>query len=78
MITDYNQMRSIATFVVGFGGEVSPADLNEFALAGGVPAGDATCMPDPCEYYKAEDGASLEAALEAIAGQIHCDPEDPM
>jgi hypothetical protein len=78
MITDYNQMRSIATFVVGFGGEVSPDDLNEFAVAGGYPANDASCMPDACQFYKAEDGTSLEAVLDAIAGQIHCDPEDPM
>jgi hypothetical protein len=78
MITDYYQTRGIATFVVGFGGEVSPNDLNEFAVAGGKPAGDMSCTPNPCEYYKAEDGPSLEAALEAIAGQINCDPEDPM
>jgi hypothetical protein len=41
------------------------AELNNFAVAGGVPANDPN---DPSfKYYRAEDGATLEAALKSIA-----------
>lgn len=57
------------TYVVGFGGGVSPDDLNDFAVAGGVPrAGDPM-------YYQADTAAELEMALDAIAGDIVGDPE---
>jgi hypothetical protein len=50
----------VPTFVVGFGSGVDPAQMDVFALAGGVPnAGPA--------YYDASDQASLEAALQVIA-----------
>lgn len=55
----------VATFVVGFGSEVDPAQLNLFAEAGGVPANDPNA-PD-VKFYKAEDQATLDAALAAIA-----------
>ncbi|MBW2459012.1 MAG: VWA domain-containing protein [Deltaproteobacteria bacterium] len=74
IITDLYQNRGIATFVVGFGNGVDPAQLNIFAEAGGVPTNDATCTPDPCKFYKAEDAASLDAALDAIATAVNCDP----
>jgi hypothetical protein len=75
IITDLYQTRGIATFVVGFGSGVDPAQLNVFAVAGGMPANDATCTPDPCEFYKAEDAASLDAVLDAIASAVSCDPD---
>lgn len=57
------------TYVVGFGGGVDPADLNDFALAGGVPrAGDP-------KYFQADSAAELQLALETIAGSIVGDPE---
>jgi hypothetical protein len=56
------------TYVVGFGGGVDPAGLDKFALAGGVPraAGDG----GNSRYYQADDAAQLEAALDAIAGEV--------
>jgi MYXO-CTERM domain-containing protein len=57
------------TFVVGFGGGVDPDDLNSFAVAGGVPR-----VGDPM-YYQADSAAELDAALDAIAGDIVGDPE---
>jgi hypothetical protein len=74
IITDLWQQRSIATFVVGFGNGVDPAQLNVFANAGGVPTNDMSCDP-PCNFYKAEDQASLDAALGAIAAAVSCDPD---
>jgi hypothetical protein len=53
---------------------VDPAQTNIFANAGGVPTNDASCDP-PCNFYRAEDGATLQAALESIAGAIGCDPD---
>ncbi len=57
------------TYVVGFGDGVDPADLDSFAVAGGVPR-----MGTPM-YYQADDAAALSAALDAIAGSIVGDPE---
>ncbi len=74
VITDLYMQRNVPTFVLGFGNGVDPDQLNIFANAGGVPTNDMSCNP-PCNFYKAEDGASLEAALDAIAGQIGCDPD---
>ncbi|MCC6644654.1 MAG: VWA domain-containing protein [Polyangiaceae bacterium] len=54
----------IAVFVVGFGDAVNEAQLDAFAKAGGVPAAATSPM-----FYKAEDDASLAAALSAIAGK---------
>lgn len=62
MITDLYQQQKVATFVIGFGGEVDPAQLNKFADAGGVPTGDPMT-----HFYKAEDGTSLDQALSSIA-----------
>lgn len=52
----------IKTAVIGFGAGVDGAQLDKFAVAGGMPAAGAT------KYYKAEDAASLDAALATIAG----------
>jgi hypothetical protein len=79
IITDLLANKSVPTFVVGFGGQVDPAQLNIFAEAGGMPTGD-----PQTKYYKAEDQASLDAALQAIASatiscvvQLESVPEDP-
>jgi hypothetical protein len=52
----------VPTFVVGFGSGVDSTQLNEFADAGGVPSADPTN-----HFYIADDQASLDAALLAIA-----------
>lgn len=60
-IGDLYNGKKVPTFVLGFGDEVDPAHLNACAEAGGVPAAGAT------KYYDAQDAASLDAALKAIA-----------
>ena len=56
----------IPTFVIGFGSGIDPAQMDAFAIAGGVP----NTGPS---YYDAADQTSLEAVLEAIATQaISC------
>jgi hypothetical protein len=62
IIKDLFQTRKVATFVIGFGGAVDVAQMNILAKAGGVPSADPVT-----KYYKAEDQASLDAALSAIA-----------
>jgi hypothetical protein len=71
IITDLRMNRNVPTFVVGFGDQVDPAQLNEFADAGGVPTNDMSCDP-PCRFYMAEDGASLQTALDDIAKKVSC------
>ncbi|MCS6898447.1 MAG: vWA domain-containing protein [Myxococcales bacterium] len=75
--------RGIPTYVIGFGsGQIDKAGLNEIAIAGGVPAEDPI---DPSfKYYRAEDGAKLEEALQTIAQKsLSCEytlehtPPDP-
>jgi hypothetical protein len=51
----------VPTFVVGFGGGVDPAQLDIFAVAGGVPQAG---MPS---YYQADNPMQLEQALDTIA-----------
>jgi hypothetical protein len=51
----------VSTFVLGFGGAIDANQMNTFADAGGVPAGD------PQKYYDASDQASLDMALATIA-----------
>lgn len=53
--------RMISTFVIGFGAGVDPAQMDKFAVAGGVPAMGAH------QYYDASDQASLDLALSTIA-----------
>lgn len=60
-IADLLASKGVSTFVLGFGGEVDPETLSQFAEAGGVPAAGAT------KYHDAQDAASLESALAAIA-----------
>ncbi len=55
------EMAKVPTFVIGFGSGVSPAQLDKFAVAGGVPSTGAN------KYYDAGDQASLDAALSTIA-----------
>ncbi|TKD09415.1 VWA domain-containing protein [Polyangium fumosum] len=55
------EMRGIPTFVIGFGAGIDPAQMNKFAIAGGVPAAGAN------QYYDASDQASLDVALATIA-----------
>lgn len=64
IITDLYKNNKVATFVLGFGAEVDGAQLNIFAKAGGVPTGDPQTA-----YYKAENQASLNAALMTIASK---------
>jgi len=68
----------IKTAVIGFGAGVDGAQLDKFAVAGGMPSGGAT------KYYKAEDAASLDKALATIAGaalgctyKLDTTPPDP-
>lgn len=61
LIQQLHQTLGVPTFVLGFGSEIDPAQMNEFADLGGVPAG-----PDT-KYYDAQDQMSLDAALETIA-----------
>ncbi len=59
-----HEQRGVSTYVVGFGGEVSPADLARFAVAGGVP------RPGEPRYHQADDAPALLAALRDIAGLL--------
>lgn len=61
IIKDLHDTMNVPTFVLGFGAGIDPAQMNKFADAGGVPAGD------PTKYYDASDQASLDAALKTIA-----------
>ena len=61
IITDLLAMQQVPTFVVGFGDEIDPVQMDIFAEAGGVPAVGAT------KFYNASDQASLDAALAVIA-----------
>lgn len=72
----------VSTFVLGFGNGIDAAQMNKFAVAGGVPNNDPN---DPtAKYYKANDPTSLSAALSKIAGSIascsfslNSTPKDP-
>jgi hypothetical protein len=55
------QMAGVPTFVIGFGAGVDPAQMDKFAIAGGVPSSGAN------KYYDASDQASLDMALSTIA-----------
>lgn len=63
IIKDMHDMQGVSTFVLGFGTGIDPVQMNIFADAGGVPAGD------PTKYYDAADQASLDAALDVIANK---------
>ena len=54
-------MSNIKTFVIGFGGDVAPNELNAIAGAGGTP------FPF---YFDAADGVALEGALSMIAETV--------
>jgi len=55
------EMRNVPTFVIGFGAGIDPAQMDKFAVAGGVPSAGAS------KYYDASDQASLDLALATIA-----------
>ena len=61
------QAAGVNTFVLGYGATfgLDTTNLNESALAGGVPLAGG-----PPHYYQAESAADLESALAAIAGGI--------
>lgn len=61
IIKDLHDMAGVPTFVIGFGAGVDPAQMDKFAVAGGVPSSGAT------KYYDAGDQASLDTALATIA-----------
>ncbi|MEZ4299970.1 MAG: VWA domain-containing protein [Polyangiaceae bacterium] len=63
IIKDMHDTLDVPTFVLGFGSGIDPAQMNIFADAGGVPAGD------PTKYYDASDQMSLDAALDIIANK---------
>jgi MYXO-CTERM domain-containing protein len=61
--------KGFPSYIVGFGGAVSPAALDQYATAGGVPrllSGDGG---GPL-YYRADDAAALDAALDEIVGTV--------
>ena len=60
-IADLYTKRGIKTFVVGFGGGVDAAQLNEFATLGGAPLAGAT------KYYQADTAAQLQQAFQSIS-----------
>ena len=63
IIKTLHDTQMVPTFVLGFGGEVDPAQMNIFADAGGVPSSGAS------KYYDASDQASLDMALTTIANK---------
>lgn len=60
-VHDLYTNRGIKTFVVGFGGAVDAAELNELAMLGGAPQAGAT------KYYRADNAAQLDAVFAQIA-----------
>jgi hypothetical protein len=82
VITEVDAWKDAGTLVhvVGFGGGVNVANLNEMAMHGGTDNPD---DPDN-RYYQANNATELEAALSSIAAQVEsCDlaidgrPADP-
>ena len=61
IITALN-LKKVPTFVVGFGSGVNVTWLNNFAVAGGKPVND-----PKHKFFKAENQATLDKALAAIA-----------
>jgi hypothetical protein len=64
IIGDLFANEGVPTFVIGFGDGIDPVQMDIFAQAGGVPSADPAA-----DYYKAEDQASLDAALAEIASK---------
>ncbi len=73
----------VQTFVVGFGGAVNEAELDNLACAGGTAPNPATnCKSTPSGlvwvgsgpdlFFSAQDEKSLESALDSIAGKECC------
>jgi hypothetical protein len=60
-IGDLFNTKGVPTFVIGFDVDIDATQMNEFAVAGGVPNSGMT------KYYNAADQMSLDAALKAIA-----------
>ena len=62
-VGDLASNRGVTTFVVGFGSSVNATELDNLAVAGGAPQTGAH------KYFEADDAASLDATIAAIAGQ---------
>ncbi|UQA54621.1 vWA domain-containing protein [Polyangium aurulentum] len=60
-IKNLYEVQGVPTFVLGFGSGIDPAQMNKFAVAGGVPKDGAN------KYYNAANQDSLDMALAAIA-----------
>ncbi|HKA88832.1 MAG TPA: VWA domain-containing protein [Haliangiales bacterium] len=54
----------VKTFVIGFGGQVNAAQLNDIATKGGTDRTGTT------KYYQADDAAGLESAFNTIVGSV--------
>jgi hypothetical protein len=59
-----DQTPAIQTFVVGFGADVDPDELNDMADAGG------TALAGDPKYYQADDAQALVDAFAEIAGSV--------
>jgi hypothetical protein len=64
LIADYKNLRSIPTYVVGFGSGVDVPALNSFATAGGTARSGAT------KYYQADNASQLTDAFSQIAKEV--------
>jgi MYXO-CTERM domain-containing protein len=58
------------SYIVGFGGQVSPTALDAFAKAGGVPRATGGTDGGGHLYYQADDATQLDAALDEIVGKV--------
>ena len=58
------QTPEVKTFVVGFGGNVDEAALNDMATAGG------TALSGTTKYYQADDAQQLTDAFDSIVGSV--------
>jgi hypothetical protein len=76
--------KGIKVYVVGFGGEVDVATLNQMAVAAGTalagcdPTGTEVTSPNKC-YYQADSAVQLSAALDAVSVKVSaetCDGQD--
>lgn len=59
----------VKTYVLGFAGNVSAANLNAFATAGGTARNTNCSSTNPC-YYNASTPSELQAALDAIVSAV--------
>ncbi|MDB4961188.1 MAG: N-acetylmuramoyl-L-alanine amidase [Myxococcales bacterium] len=73
--------KGVTTWIVGFGGEVDSAALNQMAVAANTarpgcdPANTDPASPNQC-YFQVDNAAELVAALTAIAGSVSAETCD--